>query len=307
MSMFGGGASPSLADIAAVTRNNDGNDNNGFGGNNGWWVLVILFALFGGWGNGGGWGNNRGNSGSGETTIIMPPTGGGYYMGGSGMGFAEAAVQRGFDNQSVIQKLDGINSGICSLGYDQLAQMNGINTNVMTAASAIQGSINQMGINNMKDTFGVLQAINNNTVGNMQNTNTLTRQIGDCCCENRAALADIKYIMTTESCATNNNIHQTGDAIINNQNQNFQMLNQTIKDGFCNLEMREMQRENQNLRDRLSACDRDSALMAQSRYLLDQLNPCAKPSYIVQNPNCCSPLPVQVQGSNGTCSGCFGN
>lgn len=49
-------SAPSLADIAAVTRNNDGND--GWGGNNGWWILIILFALFG-WGRGGyGYGGN---------------------------------------------------------------------------------------------------------------------------------------------------------------------------------------------------------------------------------------------------------
>lgn len=305
MSMFGGGASPSLADIAAVTRNNDGNDNNGFGGNNGWWILIILFALFGGWGNNGGYGNGRGNSGCGETTIIMPPMGGGYGMGGAGMGFAEAAVQRGFDNQTVINKLDGINAGICSLGYDQLAQMNGINTNIITAASAIQSSINQQGIARMQDTFGLSQAINNNAVANMQNTNALSRQISDCCCETRATLADLKYTMATESCATNNNIHQTGDAILNNQNQGFQMLNQTIKDGFCNLEMREMQRENADLRQRLNDCDRDNALAAWSTRIIENVNPQPKPSWIVQNPNCCGPLPVQVQRDNCGCGNNF--
>ena len=59
--MFGGGAMPSLADIAAVTGNNNNGD--GFGGNNGWWVLIILFALFGGWGRGG-YGDQQGGSGS---------------------------------------------------------------------------------------------------------------------------------------------------------------------------------------------------------------------------------------------------
>ena len=43
-------ATPSLADIAAVTDGNRNND--GFGNGNGWWVLIILFAIFGGWGNG---------------------------------------------------------------------------------------------------------------------------------------------------------------------------------------------------------------------------------------------------------------
>lgn len=60
-----------------------------------------------------------------------------------------AEVQRGFDNSAVITKLDGISNGICSLGYDQLAQMNGINTNIMQTGYGIQNSITQMGIANM--------------------------------------------------------------------------------------------------------------------------------------------------------------
>lgn len=75
-------SAPSLADIAAVTRNNDGND--GWGGNNGWWILIILFALFG-WGRGGyGYGGNDG-----------------------GCGCATAGdIQRGFDTSAIVGKLD---------------------------------------------------------------------------------------------------------------------------------------------------------------------------------------------------------
>lgn len=121
-------SAPSLADIAAVTRNNDGND--GWGGNNGWWILIILFALFG-WGRGGyGYGGNDG-----------------------GCGCATAGdIQRGFDTSAIVGKLDGINNGICSLGYDQLAQMNSVNQNVSTTGFGIQNAITQMGIANMQDT-----------------------------------------------------------------------------------------------------------------------------------------------------------
>lgn len=248
MSMFAGAATPSLADIAAVTGNRN---NDGFGDGNGWWVLIILFALFGGWGNGG-YGNN----------------------GGQGAYDTQAAVQRGFDTQAIISKLDGINAGICSLGYDQLAQMNNINAQVM------QGN------------FGIQQAINADTVANMQNTNALSRQVADCCCENRAAIAQIRYDMATDACAINNNVHQTGDAIINSQNQGFQMLNNTIKDGFCNLEMREMQRENADLRQKLNDCNRDSALQGTASYIINSVRPTPIPAWPVNNPwdqsnNCC--------------------
>lgn len=267
MSMFGGMAAPSLADIAAVTRNN--NDGDGWGGNGAWWVLIILFALFGGWGN-----NGYGNGNNGNCCQNAYDT--------------QAVVQRGFDNQAVINKLNGIENGICSLGYDQLAQMNGINSTIMQTGFSLQQGLNTVDVNAMRNTFGL-----------QQDLNSLSRQLSDCCCENRAAIAQVRYDMATDTCAIRNEVHQTGDAIIQNQNQGFQMLNNTIKDGFCSLEMREMQRENQALRDRLNTCDRNSALADQATYLLNNLNPQARPAYIVQNPNCCTPVPVQVQSSCG--------
>lgn len=98
--MFNTGAMPSLADIAAVTGNkNDG----GWGDGNGWWVLIILFAIFGGWGNGG-WGGNGANGGA------MP------YATSA---LTQADLQRGFDTQSIVSKLDGISNGLCDGFYTQ--------------------------------------------------------------------------------------------------------------------------------------------------------------------------------------------
>lgn len=244
MSMFGGGAMPSVADIAAVTRNNDGNG--GWGDGNGWWVLIILFAIFGGWGNNG-WGGNGGGccQNAYET---------------------QAVVQRGFDTQAVISKLDGINSGICNLGYDQLAQMNGIGTTIMQTG------------------FGLQQSINANNVANMQNTNALSTQLAQCCCENRAAVKDLQYQISQCCCDLNGNIHQTGDAILNSQNAGFNMLNQTIKDGFCNLQMQQKDEKIAELTAKLNNCDRDSALQGTASYIINSVRPTPIPSWNVQNP-----------------------
>ncbi len=265
--MFNGG-SPSLADIAAVTKNN-GDD--GFGGNNGWWILIILFALFG-WGRGG-YGEGNGNGNGGGTTVVTVPTPmGGCYGGGAGYGFTDAAIQRGFDNQAVVQKLDGINSGICSLGYDQLSQMNGINTNIMQTG------------------FGLQQAINADTVANMQNTNALSTQLSNCCCENRQGQADIKYQMATDTCAVTTAINQAVQTVMQNANDNYRQLH----DENIQLQM-------QNYRDQLAQKDSliQSLNLAQSQAnqnqyfdsrldaLYDKLSPCPKPAYWVQNPNCC--------------------
>lgn len=276
MSMFGGNAVPSLADIAAVTGNRN---NDGFGDGNGWWILIILFALMGGYGYGGF---------------------GGGFGGGAGQGFYDtnAALQRGFDTQAIISKLDGINGGICSLGYDQLAQMNGINTNVLQTGFGIQNAINN-------STFGLERSINADTVANMQNTNALSRQLSDCCCENRAAIAQVRYDMSTDTCALRNEIHQTGDAIMQNQNNGFNMLNQTIQNGFTGLAMAQKDQQIAELTAKLNACDRDSALQGLGTYLINNLNPQAKPAWIVQNPNCCSAVPVTIANQGCGCNnGC---
>lgn len=290
MSMFGGMASPSLADIAAVTRNNDGN-NGGFGDGNGWWVLIILFAIFGGWGNGGYGAGNGGAQGAltrGELCQDMNFSDLQSGVRGISQGICDSTFAL---NNTITNGFTNMGNAVCNLGYTMAEQFHSAE------------------VANMQGNFGLQQAINNGTVSAMRNTDALSRQIAECCCDNRAALADIKYTMATDSCAINNAVHMTGDAIIQNQNQGFQMLNQTIKDGFCNLEMREMQRENQNLRDRLNTCDRDSALANQATYLLNQLNPQPRPAYVVQNPNCCSALPVQIQSSCGCGgnTGCCGN
>lgn len=180
-------SAPSLADIAAVTRNNDGND--GWGGNNGWWILIILFALFG-WGRGG-YGANSGGGGDCQCATA-------------------GDIQRGFDTSAIISKLDGINNGICSLGYDQLSQMNGINQNVSTTGFGIQNAITQMGI------------------ANMQDTNSLSRQLADCCCENRQSIAQVRYDMATDACAIKTAINDMSQQIMQNDNANFRALSDRL-------------------------------------------------------------------------------
>lgn len=178
--MFGS-ASPSLADIAAVTGNRN---NDGWGADGGWWAWIILFALFGWGGNGFGMGNNNG------TTAI------------------DASIQRGFDNQAVVNKLDGINNGICSLGYDQLGQMNAINTTVMQTGNNIQS------------------------------------QLAQCCCDTREAISQVRYDMATDTCALQNTMNNNTRDIIDSQNAGTR----AILDYLCQEKIADLQSQNQELR-----------------------------------------------------------
>lgn len=233
--MFNGNGAPSLSDIAAVI----GNDrNNGLGDGNGWWVLIILFAIFGGWGNGG-WGNNRGN---------------GYESAAT-----QADIQRGFDTQSVINKLNGLENGLCDGFYS-------MNTSFLTGTNALQNTIQQ-------GNFGVQQAINNDTVANMQNTNALSTQLANCCCENRQGQAQISYDLATQACGIQTAIQNQTQQIMQNDNANYRALHDELVQS-------QMDAKDAKIAEQAAAIQ--ALNLAAS--LVQQLRPAAVPAFTVPNP-----------------------
>lgn len=241
-------AMPSLSDIAAVTGNNRNND--GWGDGNGWWILIILFVLFGGWGRGGfGAGNNEGSS------CCTPAT--------------CADLQRGFDNQTTQMRFNGIDQGLCSLGYDNAVLTNGVNTNIMQTGFGIQNAITQQGI------------------ANMQSTNALQAQLQDCCCENRAAIAQVRYDMATDTCAITTAV-----------NQGFAQLDRTIADQFCQLKMEQKDAKIAEQQNLINALNLAQSQANQNQYLIDQLRPCPIPAY-----QTCNPWATNGTAYNGCC-GC---
>lgn len=95
-----------------------GNNNGGFFGNEGLWAVIILAIIFG-WGTNG-YGRNGGDNGMNSYIPYLVGTG----ATGQGGADTRAALSEGFYQQDTSRSLAGIQSGICSLGYDQLAQMN---------------------------------------------------------------------------------------------------------------------------------------------------------------------------------------
>ena len=242
---------PSLSDIAAVTGDRD-NRGMGMADGGGWWVLIILLAMFGGFGNGGFGGRN-----------------------GAAVAETDAALQRGFDNQGVMNKLNGIEQGICSLGYDQLAQMNGINSNITQASFGLQQSINAMG------------------VANMQDTNALSRQLSDCCCENRAGIQDLRYTMATDTCAITTAIGQQTQAIMQNDNANYRALH----DELVAIQMNAKDEKIADQASMIQALNLAASQANQNQFLIDQLRPCPVPAY-----SACGPYANGYFGGEG-----FGN
>lgn len=131
----------------------------------------------------------------------------------------------------------------------------------------------------------------------------LSHQLSDCCCENRAAIAQVRYDMATQACDTRNLIQTTTRDLIDNQNANFRAL----MDYQVNREMREKDAKIAELQNAASQAAQNAFFTAnqeaQTAELIRRLGrDCPVPAYVVPNPNCCYGNPVGI-GYNGGC-GC---
>lgn len=249
--MFNGNVSPSLADIAAVTGN--GRNNDGMWGGDGWWAIII-FAMIFGWGGfgGNGWGGNGG-------------------MGATASAYTDSAIQRGFDTQAIIGKLDGIANGLCDGFYAQ-------NTAVMNGFHGVDNAICNLG-------YQTQQGFNTTNVTLMQAQNALQSQLANCCCETREAIQGVNYNMAQNTCALQNTMNSNTRDIIDSQ----QAGTRAILDYLCQEKISSLQAENNDLR-RAASQDRQSALLttamsAQTQQIINAVNPAAIPAYVVPNPN----------------------
>lgn len=163
----------SLADIAAIVRNND-NYGYGYGyQNNEFLMMMMFFLVFGGWGNGFGFGGNGWGNGA----------------------LTRAELTEGFNNQSVLRKLDGVTQGLCDGFYSQNTTM-------------LQGF---------------------NTIGNQISENRFAAQ--NCCCETNRNIDNVRYEAAKNTCDIVRAIEKDGDATRALINQNvMQALRDKLAD-----------------------------------------------------------------------------
>lgn len=279
--------------MALTDGGNGGNDmvmpvapmyggNSGFGGwsgDNGWWIILLFLFALGGWGNGFGGGYGGGG--------MMP-----YVMNST----TNADVQRGFDQQSVMSGIGGIQSGIsglatqlCNTGADiQQSLCNGfagVNATVNSGFANAETAANARQMASMNQTFGAQTAM-------MQGFNSLGTQFADCCCENRLGLADLKYTVATENCADRTAAMQNTRDIIDSQTRGTQ----AIIDKLCQLELdgvkgqlAQAQRDNIDLQNQLNMAALRESQTAQNAFisqgfvnevdaLYNRLNTCPVPT-----------------------------
>ena len=205
--------------------------------------------------------------------LIFANNGWGNNWGGNGgamMGYAtQQDVQSGFDQAAVMAGLNGINTTLS----------NGFSNAEISRAATLANLTNQM----------------NNIAMAQQN----------CCCENRAATADLKYTVAQEACADRQAVTSALYDVTTANNANTQaLLNainggiQSIQDKLCQQEIDALKTQNANLQTQLNLANLRGSQDAQTATILagqaantqaieQYLAPVPKPAYIVQNPNCC--------------------
>lgn len=173
------GTGYNLSDIAAVTGNRNGGD--GMWGNDGWWIILLF--LFAGWGRGfGGFG------------------------GGEGAPCAtQADVRAAVDQQTLISKLDqqtygladstyalnssitngfhGVDTAICSLGYNIQGGLNALSTQLASCCCetgrAIEKGFTDVNYNMATQACDTRRAICDSTRDIIDNQNAGVRSILD--------------------------------------------------------------------------------------------------------------------------------
>lgn len=233
--------------------------NGGFGGfcGDGWWVILFLFALMGnGFGGFGGFG------------------GGGYEFPWlmNGQNGINQNTNNGFQNALLNDNVTSVRDGIADLstqicnGFGNVATQlcggfAGVNSTVNNAQNAVAQQLYSNQIADMERSFNAQTAVT-------QNMNSIQSQLAQCCCDNRAATADLKYTIATENCANRAAVSDgIRDVIANNTAQT-----QAILDKLCQLELDGYKRENDNLRTQLTAANFRESQTAQNAFIANGLS-----------------------------------
>ena len=184
---------------------------------------------------------------------------GGFGGGGAGLqGIATRAdINEGFALQNITGGIQAIQQGICD------------------------------------STYALNNTITNGFFGVDRGLNGLSAQLAQCCCDNRAGLADLKYTIATESCDTRRAI---ADA------------SRDIKEFLVNDRLATLQNENQALRFQASQANQNAYIGATidsaRAELIRRISPEAVPAYVVPNPNCCYNYNVTGFGYGNNGCGC---
>lgn len=280
----------SAADIAAVVGTNKNSDGFGWGGDSGLLTILLILALFGGgFGFGGGWGGGFGGFG-GMYEFPWLLTGQQGINNNTNSEFRDSMLQDSIT--SVRDGIAGLSTQLCGCCSDmQMALANGF--------AGVEQGANARQMANMQTAFATQNAIS-------QGFNATQAQLAQCCCENRLGIADLKYTIATEECATRNAAAMNTRDIVESGNRN----SQAILDKLCQLELDGLKQDNANLRTQLNMANLAASQTAQTaelrqsgatqlNQLVSELRSCPIPAQPVYGSQ-----PIFTCGSHNVGCGC---
>lgn len=238
----------------------------GFGGDwSGFLILFLIAAMFGGFGGGFGFGGGAGAEGTFPWLLAANQNTG-------------SLVTSGFDHAATQAQLGDIQSAITS-GFAS-AEVAGCNR----AMDAMQTAYNNQ-IAGMNQSFANQQALDSRLFG-------IEMSMQNCCCENRAGLADLKYTVATEACADRQAVNEAlRDVIASNTANTQKILDQMYQDRLSDKNDQILALQNQVNMLNLSASQTAQTAQliadntAQTQYLVNRISPYPIPAYTVANPN----------------------
>ncbi len=238
-----------------------------FGGDLSIIVLFFLFMMMGGWGNG------FGGFGGGD---LYP------WMNNS------QNINSGFRDQMIGSQISGIQNSITS-GFGDVATalcggFAGVNASINGAQNALAQQMYANQISDLERSFAAQTASTAGMTG-------LQAQLANCCCENRAATADLKYTVATEACADRAAIASAlRDVIDATQDQTRLILDKMCQQEIDNLKAQNIALQNQvNMQNLAASQTAQTAQLiadntAQTQYIVNRVAPYPIPAYTVANP-----------------------
>jgi len=231
-------------------------NNGGFGFGGDWgWILLLLLCANGGWGGFGGFGG-----GAWGMEGLYP------WMNNS------QNINNGFRDQMLNDNITSIRDGVTGISTQLCNGFAGVNATVANGFAQSEIAANSRQMADMQQMFGIQSSLQN------------------CCCENRQNIADLKYTIATEECATRSANTANTQAILDklcqleldNYKAQLEAKNETISNLRSDLQF---------ARGQASQSEQTAAIQAGQRALANEVEqyvlPTPRPAYIVQNPNCC--------------------
>lgn len=291
----------------ALALRNAGNDGGlGFGDGGGWWVIILILFLMSGLGRG--W-NGNGGGGDNTNTVFVPFGNGGFGGNGWNNGWNPCCTPATAQGVTDAFNFSALDTGIRATHEAVTDGFYSNNLATTNLGTAIQSSFGQAQLQVCQGFNGVTNAVNgvNNTVNqgvnSIQNSlcngfNGVQSAIADsnyrqqeCCCQTREAIMQSNFnnqtgfntigtAIATNACDIERGQDDIRYLMAQNQSQTMAAIDHVgdrLIDYMNNSKMDELRTELQNAKFQISQA-------AQTDAIINQLQPVARPSWLVNSP-----------------------